>query len=240
MSLIQGALVSFAPTFIPVPVPNVTIFQFNPESVTHTWSQPDIAEAAGTPGRKSGNPQAVPGLPGEEFSLTIYFDAQQDIADNVPVSGALAQVSGVSTRLAALEMLLYPATSAGLGALVGQVAGAVGGALGLGTPSTPAWQVPDSSVPIVLFVWGPFRIVPVRVTGLTTVEKLYDSTLNPIQAEVQLKLRVLTPDELQAAGNDQQFLAGIATTAYNYTLGVRQAGAVANLGNALSSLSGIL
>ena len=50
----------------------------------------------------------------------------------------------------------------------------------------------------MLFVWGPGRIVPVRVTGLTITEKLYDPLLNPIHAEVQLTLRVLTPDELKS------------------------------------------
>jgi len=88
-------------------------------------------------------------------------------------------------------------------------------------------------------VWGPFRIVPVRVTGLTIVEKLYDSLLNPVHAEVQLKLRVLTPAELQAAAADNDVLSSLATVAYTYTLGVRQVGALANLGNAAASLAGM-
>jgi hypothetical protein len=81
--------------------------------------------------------------------------------------------------------------------------------------------------------------VPVRVTGLTIVEKLYDSLLNPVHAEVQLRLRVLTPAELQAATVDDDVLAGLATVAYTYTLGVRQVGALANLGNAAASLVGM-
>ena len=31
------------PTFLPVPLPNVIVFQYNPESLTHTWTQPEPA-----------------------------------------------------------------------------------------------------------------------------------------------------------------------------------------------------
>ena len=48
----------------------------------------------------------------------------------------------------------------------------------------------------MLFVWGLQRIVPVRVTDLTITEKLYDTALNPIHADAQIGLRVLTPDEI--------------------------------------------
>jgi hypothetical protein len=99
--------------------------------------------------------------------------------------------------------------------------------------------VPDSTIPVTLFVWGPFRIVPVRVTALSIVEKLYDGILNPVHAEVQLKLRVLTPAELQAANTDDDVLSSLATVAYTYTLGVRQVAALANLGNAAASLVGM-
>jgi hypothetical protein len=56
---------------------------------------------------------------------------------------------------------------------------------------------------------------------------------------VQLKLRVLTPAELSAATADNDVLAGLATVAYTYTLGVRQVAALANLGNAAASLIGM-
>lgn len=234
MTLLKGALVSFTPTFL-TPVPNVTVFQYNPESLTHTWNQPDRGAATGS--TEAGNPLSVPGMPGEEFSLTVLVDAGQDIADDVPVSAQLAEASGVYTRLAALEMLLYPVGGTSMGQLLGTASAALGlGGAGSGVTRT----VPESTIPVCLFVWGPFRIVPVRVTALSIVEKLYDSLLNPVHAEVQLKLRVLTPAELQAAKADNDVLASLATVAYTYTLGVRQVGALANLGNAAVSLAGML
>jgi hypothetical protein len=56
---------------------------------------------------------------------------------------------------------------------------------------------PQSAPPAVLFSWGS-RQVPARVTGLTITEKLFDSLLNPTQAEAAISLAALTPAELAA------------------------------------------
>ena len=167
--------------------------------------------------------------------MAVMLDSYEDI-DSGGASAALAEASGVYTRLAAMEMLLYPAGGGATSALLGQVSAA----LGLGGGGAPVTRsVPESTVPVTLFIWGAFRIVPVRVTALTITETLYDSTLNPVHAEAKLELRVMTPMELQAATNDSDVLAKLATVAYNYTFGVRQAAALANVANAAQSI-GIL
>jgi hypothetical protein len=233
--LLKGALISFMPTFL-VPVPNVIVFQYNPETLTHTWSQPEAA--APSPGQQTNNPMAVKGTPGESFSFTIAVDANDEIADGSAPTAAIAEVSGVYSRLAALEMLLYPA-SAGTSGLLGAVSSAAANLLGGGS-SGPTTSVPDSTMPVVLFVWGPGRIVPVRVTGLTITERLYNGTLSPTHAEAQLSLRVLTPAELAWAGRDPDVLGRLATVAYDYTLDLRQALALANLANAAESIIGMI
>jgi hypothetical protein len=233
--LLKGALIEFMPTFL-IPLPNVIVFQYNPETVTHTWTQPEAAPPSGT---QTNNPMAVKGMPGESFSFTIAMDANDEIADGSAPTAAIAQISGVYSRLAALEMLLYP-TGGGGGGLLGAVSAAAATALGGGSSSGPTTSVPASTMPVVLFVWGPGRIVPVRVTGLTLTEKLYNATLSPTHAEAQLSLRVLTPAELQAASTDDDVLGNLATVAYTYTLGLRQALAVANLANAAESIIGMI
>jgi hypothetical protein len=236
---LKGALVEFMPTNLPVPVPNVIVFQYNPETMTHTWTQPQAAPPASsaTGGAEASNPLAVKGNPGEAFSFTIAMDANDEIANGGP-SGTIAQVSGIYSQLAALEMLLYPA-SAGQSGLLGTVTAAISSALS-GQSAGATTAVPQSVMPVVLFIWGAGRIVPVRVTGLTITEKLYDATLNPTHAEAQLSLRVLTPAELNSAKTDNDVLAGLATTAYNYTFSLRQALALANLANAAESIIGMI
>jgi hypothetical protein len=232
--VMKGALVEFMPTFLPLPVPNVIVFQYNPETMTHTWTQPEPAITTGT---QTSNPMAVQGMPGESFSFTIAMDANDEIADGSAPTAALARVSGIYSRLAALEMLLYPTQAPST--LVGTVSAAITASL-TGEATDPVRMVPESVMPVTLFIWGPGRIVPVRVTDLTITEKLYDPALNPTHAEAQLSLRVLTPAELVGASADDDVLAGLATITYTYTLALRQALAVANLANAAESIIGMI
>jgi hypothetical protein len=233
---IKGALIQFMDTFL-VPLPNVIIFQYNPETMVHAWTPPEVAsQAAG--GRS--NPLAVKGVPGETFSFTLVMDVVDMIADGSPVAQGIAKVSGIYTRLAALEMLQYPVAAGGGGGLVGSVSLAAGaGGLSLGGSAGAAVDrsIPESQVPTVLFVWGPGRILPVRVTSLSITETLYDALLNPTHAEMQVNLRVLTPEELLYVTGP---LKDIARGAYKYSQGLRQALAIANLANAVEDTIGML
>jgi hypothetical protein len=234
-TFLRGAFVEFMPAF-GIPLPNVIVFQFNPETMTHAWT---AAEAAPAPATGKTNPLAVKGLPGESFTFTLLLDAGEPIADGEPVSGALAQVSGVYTRLAALEMLQYPVAADATAGLTGSVSVSAGG-IGVSASAGGAAvdrPVPESQVPTVLFVWGPGRIVPVRVTALSITERMYDALLNPTHAEVTVTVRVLTPDELKYVSGP---LATIAKGAFEYSQGLRQALALANLGNAAESIVGML
>ena len=63
---LKGAFVQFIPTFL-IPRPNVVVFQYNPEAITHTWT-PAAPET--TPSVNSRpNPLAVNSLPGRELLL---------------------------------------------------------------------------------------------------------------------------------------------------------------------------
>jgi hypothetical protein len=236
--LLKGALVSFSPTNLK-PIPNVIVFQYNPESMTHTWTQPEATPpptSTGCTAPRTNNPMAVPGMPGETFSFTVALDANDEIADGSAPTQAIAEASGVYSSLAALELLMYPA-GGGTSALLGAVTSAISSALSGSSPG-PTTAVPASTLPVVLFIWGPGRIVPVRVTGLTISEKLYNSTLSPTHAEAQLTLKVLTPAELDADRSD--LLSRLGSVAYNYTLSLRQALAVANLADAAESIIGMI
>lgn len=196
------------------PTPSVTVFQYNPESMVHAWTQP---QTGGQGGEDSNNPLAVAGMPGESFDFTIFLDADDDLLSTVPVIKQAAQQSGVAARLAALEMLLYPvngSTASGANPLLATVTAGSGG--------EPISTVPSSTVPVVLFYWNPNRIVPVRVTSLSITETLYDADLNPRHAQAQLSLRVLTPAELQGAKPVPGTATELAVTAYNQTLTTRR------------------
>ncbi len=230
---IRGALIEFMPTLL-IPIPNVIMFQYNPETLTHTWTQPQPVPAE--PHGQRGNPLAVQGYPGEAFAFTLAMDANDTIADG-DVGADLAKVTGIYSRIAALEMLVQPAQASAKDGLLGTVTSALAGAISGGSKNK-ARQVPANKLSVVLFVWGPGRVVPVRVTSLTITEQRFDTLLSPIHAEAQVGLQVLTPEDVNAIKGDT--LAAVAKAANSYTDSLRQALAVANLVNAADSIIGMI
>src|SRR5260370_30547924 len=94
---LHGAFVQFMETFL-IPAPNVILFQFNPESISHSWTP------AQTSSDDDDNPLAVNGPPAESFDFTLAMDARDMIADGSPVAVGLASVTGPDTHNSALPM----------------------------------------------------------------------------------------------------------------------------------------
>jgi len=230
---LRGAFIQFMDTFL-LPLPNVIIFQFNPESISHTWSPAQSASQS-----EDDNPLAVRGAPGETFDFSLVMDSSDMIADGSPVAEGIAKVSGIYTRLAALEMLMHP-TGGGGGSLLGGVSVSVGSAgISAGASAGGAQAaIPAAQLPTVLFVWGPGRILPVKLNSLSITETLYDPLLlHPTHAEARVGLQVMTPRELQFVSGP---LAEVAQGAYSYSQKLREALAVANLANSVESIIGML
>jgi len=235
--VMKGALISFTPTLGGGVVPSAVIFQYNPETITHTWQSASPAE---TERQGGGDPLAVAGIPGEEFSFTLKMDSNETIADGSlhPFDAQTAAASGLLSRLAAIEMLQYPVLASGP-PLLGTVSAAISAAStasGAGGQSTPD-SVPRLQVPVVLFVLGVLQILPVRVVEVSVTQKLFDQFLNPTQAEVQLRLKVLTPDSVV---NVPQPMKDIAQATYVYTQAQRQVLADVGQGSSVAALIGML
>jgi hypothetical protein len=92
-------------------------------------------------------------------------------------------ISGIHPTLAALEMLLYPKS---LHVLANAILSNVG-----------MLEIVPPEAPLTLFVWGPHRVLPVRLENFSITEQAFDAALNPIRAEVELSLRVLSYHDLQ-------------------------------------------
>jgi hypothetical protein len=185
----RGALVEYSGQFLG-PIPNIVVFQFNPESLSRTLTIPGVGpvnnSAANRPKRESGTTEA-PAT--ESFTVTAQFSA----ADDLGVGGAVGMVPrlfGVGPQLAALEKMVYPPTTPG--GVIGAAIDAIGDLLGGGGEDAPTRPIPPQRVPRILFIWGPTRVLPVRITSMTIVEKQYDVLLNPVEAEVQIGLSVLS------------------------------------------------
>jgi len=119
------------------------------------------------------------------------------------------------------------------------LATSIGGSLLGGSSGGVDRSVPVSVVPTVLFVWGPGRILPVRVTSFRVTEKLYDPTLLvPTHADADIGLKVLTQNEIDAL--DDGLVKDLVQTAYTAMSVLRQGLALANIVNSADALAGML
>jgi hypothetical protein len=62
------------------------------------------------------------------------------------------------------------------------------------------YEAVPGSIPVILFVWGPNRILPVRIAALNILESLFEPNLSPIQVTVQVTLTVTPPNDVESLG----------------------------------------
>lgn len=204
--LIPGILASFDNPLLGI-VPTIIPFQYNPTEVTRVFaSEGGGGETSGASGSKLNAARPAP----EDYTIKLELDA----TDGLEKGGPLTTVFGISPRLAAIEMLMQPVGSS----LLGDLAGALtGGLLGGGGAAIPAGKLP-----LVLFIWGPNRITPVRLKSLTIRETGFDELLNPIHASADLGFDVLREKDL---GKNDTFAKAAAV----YYQGSREVRAVLSL-----------
>ncbi|HEV2415934.1 MAG TPA: hypothetical protein VGX27_14110 [Candidatus Dormibacteraeota bacterium] len=181
--IFQGGLVVYADPSTNQPT-NIIVFQYNPE----TLSRGLAPQAEPNPRQNAGDTQhALPPL--ETYSLAVELDA----ADQLEIEDSTAIASGLHPALAALELLLYPSSAV----MIDQEKKYAQGTS----------LIQPGRIPLVIFVWGSKRVVPVRITSLTITEQAFDRNLNPVRAKVDLRLSTLTNAELQRAGGSFRDLA---------------------------------
>ena len=242
--LLKGALIQFSAPLL-VPIPNIIIFQYNPETMTRTltpWTPAarTYSEETGVMEnltRAQGRALAQPFDPEETFSLVLELDAADALEH--PASHPVARLAGVADRIAAIEMLCYPPGQSAVGGLLQAAASALGLSAGAGAAAD---VLPRREVPIVLFFWGPGRIVPVRITTFSVEEQQYSPLLYPIRAKATLGLKVLDENHLLNAEGEQggRLAVDIAKACYKFTRAQKEALATANLVNSAESIIGML
>lgn len=170
--LLRGGLVLVDPDT--AQVLRIIALQYNPDTLTRTLQIRGV-------GAESGDhleALRLKGPPAETIKVEVEIDATDDLESNDPQT----RDAGLHPQLAALETIVYPAS----GHLSSNHDQAQSGSL----------EIAPQQAPLPLFVFGPKRIVPVRITELSITEEAFDTALNPIRAKVSLGMRVLTIDDL--------------------------------------------
>lgn len=180
--LLKGAFVEYGFSLPPI----AFSFQFNPETLTRgrTATYPAAgADGSGGAGCRDGSEAQQRSclsqvtVTEETIGLTLQLDATDDLDAGEP----LPRQFGLSPQLAALELMIYPKTEQFFGFPVGNLVG--------GNGQFGAAQA--KHIPILLFIWGRKRVMPVVMTSLQITEQEYFPDLNPKRAQAVVQLKVL-------------------------------------------------
>jgi hypothetical protein len=253
-NLLKGAIIQFSAPML-VPIPNIIIFQYNPETLSRTltaWSpleKQNLLELGKSQEAMAGyvktvfNALAQPFDPKETFSVVLELDAADALEE--PEKHPVAVRAGVADRIAAFEMLLYPPGDRSplntLSVSMSATLNAAGNVTSATLAVTGAAQ--RLEVPVVLFFWGRGRIVPVRITSFTVEEQSFSPTLYPIRAKVTVGMQVLDENDLvNILGQEgpQTASVKIAKACYTFTRAQKEALAMANILNSVESIMGML
>jgi hypothetical protein len=159
------------------PLASLILFQYNPERLTRSVQVPGRSQAPGAAPNRN-EVLRLKGPPNETISLEVVIDA----TDQLEEGETIAQSMGIYPALSSLEMLLYPKSAR---MILNEVLAEFG-----------VIEVIPPEAPLTLFVWGPKRVLPVRITGFSITEQFFDTNLNPIRATVTLSMSVLTYQDL--------------------------------------------
>jgi hypothetical protein len=150
--------------------------QYNSDTLSRTLT----AQTAGGSGNDRVEPMRFKGPAVETFKLEADLDATDQL--EFPAQNPAAAQYGIGPQLALIESLLYPGASQ-LAAVDAQA-------------SAGTLEIAPMLAPLVLFVWGKNRIVPVKISEFSVTEEAFDAGLNPIRAKLSLSLRVMSTDDL--------------------------------------------
>jgi hypothetical protein len=159
------------------PLASVVVFQYNPDTMTRRL------EARTTTGDAADRTESLrlAGPPKETITISMEIDA----TDQLETANPLAVATGINPTLAALEMLFYPKSIEVIANMAISQAGML--------------EIIPTEAPMTFFVWGPTRVLPVRITSFSITEEAFDTLLNPVRAKVDLTMQVLSYYDLKSS-----------------------------------------
>ncbi len=139
---------------------------------------------------------------GEE---NISFQLRLDATDKLNDGDVITQEFGILPQLSTLELMVHPKEEGVLGQALGSLLGSSNGFSFTRKPNPP----------LVLFIWGLKRVLPVNITNISIDETEFNTNLDPIRATVDVSLTVIEG----------------ANPLYTYSKAAKEVASVLNLAN---------
>jgi hypothetical protein len=185
--ILRGAFIEYGLSLPPLFV----VFQFNPVQLTRNRSLTFTAPAASGSTQQETLRQlhqrhddlialreAQTVTVGEE---TIGFDIRLDATDKLNEGDLITGQFGISPQLSTLELMVHPKGES----LLAQALGSL-----LGQSNGFSFTRSDKP-PLVLFIWGRKKVLPVNINSMNITETEFSTDLNPVRATVAVNLTVI-------------------------------------------------
>lgn len=223
--ILRGAFVEFGLSLPPLFV----VFQFNPVQLSRNRAL--TFAAAGTSSATGKHAPAIPPRTMRQvhggFSnlldlqkqqlvsvqeQTIGFDIRLDATDRLDDRDTITEQFGIAPQLSTLELMVYPKEESLLGAAVGAL---------LGKPKGFSFTR-GKNPPMILFIFGRKRVLPVNINSMNITETEFSTDLNPVRATVAVNLTVIE-------GKSVPYLYSKAMTEAMSVLNLANAADIANV-----------
>jgi hypothetical protein len=227
--ILRGAFVEFG---LSVP-PLIVVFQFNPEQLVRSRALTFAMPGVPGPTPPGEAPAAVPSrslrqaraqfdnlleLQRQQLvsvqDQTIAFDIRLDATDKLDARDGITQQFGIAPQISTLEQMVAPKDESLLG---GAISALLGKAKGFSFERNP-------NPPMILFVFGRKRVLPVNINTMNISETEFSADLNPIRATVSVNLTVIEGKNVP----------------YQYSKAMVEAMSVLNLANAAAAANVVL
>ena len=228
--ILRGAFVEYGLSVPPLTV----VFQFNPEQLSRNRSLTfDAPGGRSSPPREAEEGQSLTGGGSAATALggggglrkfhrgrtdlgevrdaqivtiqeeSISFEIRLDATDKLNEGDLIAAQYGIAPQLATLELMVLPKDE---GFIAHQLRRLAPGAFSFTKTENP---------PLILFIWGRKRVLPVNIDSLNITETEFSPDLNPIRATASVGLTVIEGPN----------------PAYTYSKAMQEAMSVLNLAN---------
>ncbi len=189
--ILRGAFVEYGLSLPPLFV----VFQFNPVQLTRNRSLSYDPPNSGAKALPNVSARTLRDFHQSSTSLTqlrreqvvtvseetIGFELRLDASDRLNEGDAIAEQFGIAPQLSTLELMVHPKGESLIDEALGSFLGSSDG-FSFTRKSNP---------PLVLFIWGRKRVLPVNINSLNITEVLYSADLNPIRATASVNLTVI-------------------------------------------------
>lgn len=182
--ILRGAFVEYGLSIPPLFV----VFQFNPDKLTRNrtvkFTPPSDAGTSDLRQFHQFHKDLLDIRDYQNVTLdeeTISFEIRLDATDNLDEGDFITQEFGITPQLSALEMMVHPKGENILDIAISSLLSSLTGY------SFTSKENP----PLVLFVWGRKRVLPVNITSMNITETEFSTDLNPIRATASVSLNVI-------------------------------------------------